>query len=94
MGRAAGSQAVPGLEDRMRVEMVAYMRVGGGQDPGELMSVSFEEDRIVSPMNEYEVLQLLMQDAREIKSLWIESKTSFRLPKTVLKFMYDFSYIC
>ena len=32
------------------------------------MAVSFEEDKIVSVMNEYEILQLLMGDCRELMS--------------------------
>ena len=43
------------------------------------MSVSFEEDRIVSPMNEYEVLQLLMQDAREMLAEYESSSEEFEL---------------
>ena len=61
---SAKVQSFPVFADRMPMQLLAYMRLARVQDPGELMSVCFDEDRIVSPMNEYELLQLLMQDAR------------------------------
>mgnify|MGYP006438883741 CR=1 FL=1 len=64
MGMSAEVQSFPVFADRMPMQLLAYMRLARVQDPGELMSVCFDEDRIVSPMNEYELLQLLMQDAR------------------------------
>ena len=66
MGMSADEQAFPVFADRMPLQLLAYMRFSRVQEPSELMTVSFEEDRIVSPMNEYEVLQLLMGDAREM----------------------------
>jgi hypothetical protein len=59
--------------------MLAYMRFARVQEPSELMTVSFEEDKIVSPMNEYEVLQLLMGDARELLAEYENSSEEFEL---------------
>ena len=79
MGMSADGQTFPVFADRMPMQLLAYMRFARVQDPGELMSVSFEEDRIVSPMNEYEVLQLLMQDAREMLAEYESSSEEFEL---------------
>ena len=79
MGMSAEVQTFPVFADRMPMQLLAYMRFARVQDPGELMSVSFEEDRIVSPMNEYEVLQLLMQDAREMLGEYESSSEEFEL---------------
>jgi len=76
---SADGQTFPVFADRMPMQLLAYMRFARVQDPGELMSVSFEEDRIVSPMNEYEVLQLLMQDAREMLAEYESSSEEFEL---------------
>ena len=79
MGMSATSQAFPVFADRMPTQMLAYMRFARVQEPSELMTVSFEEDRIVSPMNEYEVLQLLMADAREMLAEYESSSEEFEL---------------
>ena len=79
MGMSADSQAFPVFEDRMPLQMLAYMRFARVQEPSELMTVSFEEDKIVSPMNEYEVLQLLMGDARELLAEYENSSEEFEL---------------
>mmetsp|Transcript_6642 Transcript_6642/g.16505 ORF Transcript_6642/g.16505 Transcript_6642/m.16505 type:complete len:515 (-) Transcript_6642:145-1689(-) len=65
MDMSADGQDFPVFADRMPLQLLAYMRFARVQEPSELMTVSFEEDRIVSPMNEYEILQLLMGDTRE-----------------------------
>lgn len=58
-------QAFPVYEDRMPTQMLAYLRLSRVQDAGQLASVSFSKDTVVSQMNEYEILQLLMGDCRE-----------------------------
>ena len=63
----------------MPLQLLAYMRFSRVQEPSELMTVSFEEDRIVSPMNEYEVLQLLMGDAREMLAEYENSSEEYEL---------------
>jgi histone-lysine N-methyltransferase SETD3 len=79
MGMSADSQAFPVFADRMPLQMLAYLRFARVKEPSELMTVSFEEDRIVSPMNEYEVLQLLMGDAREFLGEYENSSEEFEL---------------
>ena len=79
MGMSATEQAFPVFEDRMPLQLLAYMRFSRVQEPSELMTVSFEEDRIVSPMNEYEVLQLLMGDAREMLAEYESSSEEYEL---------------
>ncbi len=68
MGFTAENQYFPVYEDRMPTQLYSYLRFARVQDPGEMMAVSFEEDKIVSVMNEYEILQLLMGDCRELMS--------------------------
>jgi len=68
MGMSAEKQLFPVYEDRLPTQLYSYLRFARVQDPGELMAVSFEEDKIVSVMNEYEILQLLMGDCRELMS--------------------------
>ena len=79
MGMSADEQAFPVFADRMPLQLLAYMRFSRVQEPSELMTVSFEEDRIVSPMNEYEVLQLLMGDAREMLAEYENSSEEYEL---------------
>ena len=79
MGYSADAQAFPVFADRMPLQLFAYMRFARVQEPSELMTVSFEEDRIVSPMNEYEILQLLMGDAREMLAEYENSSEEFEL---------------
>jgi len=66
MGFTAENQYFPVYDDRMPTQLYSYLRFSRVQDPGEMMAVSFEEDKIVSVMNEYEILQLLMGDCREL----------------------------
>ena len=66
IGFTAADQYFPVYEDRMPTQLYSYLRFSRVQDPGELMAVSFEEDKIVSVMNEYEILQILMGDCREL----------------------------
>ena len=68
MGMSAERQLFPVYEDRLPTQLYSYLRFARVQDPGEMMAVSFEEDKIVSVMNEYEILQLLMGDCRELMS--------------------------
>ena len=66
MGFTAANQYFPVYEDRMPTQLYSYLRFSRVQDPGEMMAVSFDEDKMVSVMNEYEILQLLMGDCREL----------------------------
>jgi len=79
MGMSADNQQFPVFADRMPLQLLAYMRFARVQEPSELMTVSFEEDRIVSPMNEYEVLQLLMGDCRVLLGEYESSSEEFEL---------------
>ena len=66
MGMSADSQAFPVFADRMPLQMLAYLRLARVKEPSELMTVSFVDDRIVSPMNEYQVLQLLSGSSKDL----------------------------
>ena len=55
----------PVFADRMPNQLLAYIRLARVQDPALFAKVSFEQDVVLSQMNEYEVLQLLMGDCRE-----------------------------
>ena len=68
MGFTPADQYFPVYEDRMPMQLYSYLRFSRVQDPGEMMAVSFDEDKMVSTMNEYEILQLLMGDCRELMS--------------------------
>ena len=55
----------PIFEDRMATQHLSYMRLARLTDPAQFAKITFEQDVIVSPENEYEVLQLIMGDLRE-----------------------------
>jgi len=61
-------QEFPVYRDRFPIQLLAYLRLARVQDTGELMRVSFEDDNIISQLNEYETLQILMGDCRDILS--------------------------
>lgn len=65
MGLSA-SMEFPIYEDRLATQHLAFLRMARITDPALFAKVSFEEDSIVSQENEYEVLQLIMADAREL----------------------------
>ena len=56
----------PIYEDRLANQHLAYLRMSRLTDPAQMAKVSFEEDIIISQENEYEILQLLMGDLREL----------------------------
>ena len=51
-------------------EFLSYLRFARVTNSEELFAVSFTEDKIISPMNEYETLQLLMADCRDRMSAY------------------------
>lgn len=51
--------------DRFPNQLLAFVRLARLQDPVLFAKVSFDQDMVLSQMNEYEVLQLLMGDCRE-----------------------------
>lgn len=55
----------PVFADRFPIQLLSYLRLTRIQDPLLFAKVNFEQDVIISQMNEYEVLQLLMGDCRE-----------------------------
>ncbi|GBF87903.1 histone-lysine N-methyltransferase [Raphidocelis subcapitata] len=59
------SERFPVYADRFPIQLLAYLRLTRIQDPGLFAKVSFDSDMVVSQMNEYEVLQLLMGECRE-----------------------------
>lgn len=56
----------PIYADRIATQHLAYLRLSRLTDAAQLARVSFDEDVIVSPENEYEVLQLMMADLRDL----------------------------
>jgi len=59
------SEDFPIFEDRMATQHLAYMRLARLTDPAQFIKISFEQDVIITPENEYEVLQLVMADLRD-----------------------------
>ena len=59
------SEEFPIFEDRMATQHLAYMRLARLTDPAQFIKISFEQDVIITPENEYEVLQLVMADLRD-----------------------------
>lgn len=49
----------------MPLQLLAYLRLARVADSAALASVSFDADVVVSPANEYEVLQLLLNECKE-----------------------------
>lgn len=64
-GLDPNGQAFPVRRDALPTQLLSYLRLARVQDPAQFARVSFDADVIVSQMNEYEVLQLLMGDCRE-----------------------------
>lgn len=52
-------------QDRMPVQLMGYLRLSRMQNAAELAAANLENDVMVSPMNEYEVLQLLLAECRD-----------------------------
>ena len=63
----------PVYPDRTPVQMLAYCRLARVQDPADLAKISFEKDVVVSTMNEYEVLQILLGDCKERLNQYADS---------------------
>ena len=66
-------QQFPVFADHMPNQLLAYIRLARIQDPALFAKVSFEQDVVLSQMNEYEVLQLLMGDCRERLAMYASS---------------------
>jgi histone-lysine N-methyltransferase SETD3 len=58
-------QAFPVRRDALPTQLLSFLRLSRVQDAAQFARVSFDADVVVSQMNEYEVLQLLMGDCRE-----------------------------
>jgi len=61
----SASEQFPVYADRFPVQLLAYLRLSRIQDPALMAKVTFEQDVVITQMNEYEVLQLLMGECRE-----------------------------
>ncbi|KAL4859859.1 Nucleolar GTP-binding protein 1 [Chlorella vulgaris] len=58
----------PIFEDRIATQQLVFLRLSRLQDPAQLAKarrIDFATDTIVSPENEYEILQLMMADLRD-----------------------------
>eukprot|EP00468_Gymnochlora_sp_CCMP2014_P013291 CAMPEP_0167759682 /NCGR_PEP_ID=MMETSP0110_2-20121227/11157_1 /TAXON_ID=629695 /ORGANISM="Gymnochlora sp., Strain CCMP2014" /LENGTH=504 /DNA_ID=CAMNT_0007646091 /DNA_START=39 /DNA_END=1550 /DNA_ORIENTATION=+ len=53
-------------KDRLPLELLSYLRLSRLQSSNDLLKLNFEQDSVVSEMNEYEILQLLLSEARSI----------------------------
>lgn len=60
------SEQFPVFDDRIATQHLAYLRLSRLTDSAQIAKVSFTEDIVISPENEYEVLQLLMSDLRDL----------------------------
>eukprot|EP00882_Tetradesmus_deserticola_P007360 GHRQ01007754.1.p1 GENE.GHRQ01007754.1~~GHRQ01007754.1.p1 ORF type:complete len:476 (+),score=189.66 GHRQ01007754.1:146-1573(+) len=61
----AAEERFPVYVDRFPIQLLSYLRLSRIQDVGLFAKVNFEQDTVISQMNEYEVLQLLMGECRE-----------------------------
>ena len=59
------SQSFPIFSDRMPLQLLAYLRLARLQESAQLASVTFDNDVLISQLNEYEVLQLLSGECKE-----------------------------
>jgi histone-lysine N-methyltransferase SETD3 len=59
------TQEFPIFEDRMPLQLLAYLRLARIADPAQLAKVTFDGDVIITPANEYEVLQLLLGECKD-----------------------------
>ena len=59
------TEIFPMYKERFPIQLLTFIRFSRIQDIGELAKVQFDQDVIISPQNEYEVLQLVMADLRE-----------------------------
>jgi len=53
-------------KDRIPLELLSYLRLSRLQTTEDLLKLNFEKDQLISEMNEYEILQLLLTEARMI----------------------------
>jgi len=64
-GLAPKGQTFPLFRDRIPAQLLAYLRLARATTPEDLAKASLDRDETVSPLNEYEVLTLLLTDLRE-----------------------------
>ena len=64
LGYDADNQVFPIHQDRFPTQLLNYLRLSRVADIALLAKLSMDEDIILSQMNEYETLQLLMSDVR------------------------------
>jgi len=65
VGLSAERQSFPIYEDRLPTQLLSYLRLSRVQDSGELLKVTFDRDALITDMNEYETLNLVMADLRD-----------------------------
>lgn len=64
-GLAPDGQAFPFTGDALPNQLMGYLRLSRVTDAAELAAVRLDRDAPVSQLNEYEVLQLMLQEVRE-----------------------------
>lgn len=73
VGLAPAGQPFPVFSDRMPTQLLAYLRLSRVTEVAELARVRFDADAVVSELNEYEVLQLMLADCRERLNAYAQS---------------------
>lgn len=74
------TEIYPMYKERFPIQLLNFIRFSRIQDIGELAKVQFDSDVIISPQNEYEVLQLVMADLRERLQGYRENQVCPRRP--------------
>lgn len=72
------TEIYPMYKERFPIQLLNFIRFSRIQDIGELAKVQFDNDVMISPQNEYEVLQLVMADLRERLQGYRENQVRFR----------------
>jgi hypothetical protein len=67
-------EVFPLYRDRFPIQMLSFLRLSRVQDPAELAKINFDRDSVVSQMNEYEVLQLIMSEMQNRTSEYIDNQ--------------------
>ena len=78
------NEAFPLYIDRFPIQLLAFLRFSRIQDAMQLAQASFEKDVIISPLNEYETLQLVMGELRERLQAYLDGQVRPTSQVTVL----------
>lgn len=76
--RVQDKELFPLYVDRFPIQLLAFLRFARIQDVAQVASTAFDRDVIISPLNEYEVLQLVMGDLRERLQEYLDNQVCAR----------------